>query len=276
MGETQNTLKEYTNAPVGEVTLAMQFKRLPNLSVYRLSRFVDERVQAEKYSVSEQNEIVTRFETELAEWQSPSLKFGPAPLGVCFSLLNKDRTSRLMVQADRFSVTWLRQEDGEYARYENVRDYFFAELQKFESWLTKEKISSIEVQQCEVQYVNFVEEDEGAAKHFNFIDVRNFKDPEGIHFVTSQRLTDTNEIGRLYLEATTEQRLVRSQTNAVEQKRFLKVMLTFRGQPKHEGVEGVRNHFERGHYAIVSTFSSVLSEHGRKVFGERERPSGKS
>jgi len=274
MTEPCTTLKEYTHAPVGEVTLVVCFKRINNLSVYRLSHFVEALADAESFAVSEQNEIVTRFETELAEWRSPSLRFGPAPLGICFSLMNSGRTSRIMVQADRFSVTWMRQGGNEYARFNSVRDSFFSKIRKFETWLAKEKLQSIEIQQCEVQYVNLVEEDGSAAKNFNFIDIDHFRDPEGIHFVTSQRLADAEEVGRLYIEATTEQRLMPGQSNPVEQKQFLKVMLTFRGQPKKEGFEGVQSHFQRGNYAIVSTFSGILSEYGRKTFGEKERSNG--
>jgi len=274
MGETSNSLKEYTEAPVGEVTLAIHFKRLSKLSVYRLARFIDQRIVDGDFSVSEQNEIAIRFETELAEWASPSLRFGPAPLGVCFSLMNQDRTKRVMVQADRFSVTWLRQEDNEYARYENVLGYYTDELSAFESWLLKEKLASLEIEQCEIQYINFVEEDGNAAKYFNFIDLSHFKDPEGIHFVTSQRLTDTDEVGRLYLEATSEQRIIRNSAKEVELRRFLKVMLTFRGQPKKIGNEGIISHFQRGRHAIVSTFSSILSDVGRNAFGEKDRSDG--
>lgn len=266
------SLKEYEHPPVGEVELGIQFRRLPQLSSnIGMARFVDHITSNQAYIVNEQPEFPPRFETEQSGGSGTQIAFSSGTPGVCVSFLNAECDQLLRVQADRLWVRWLRKQNSDYKRYANILEDFKSAYSLLESWLNNAGGAQISIEQSEIQYVNFVEYDEDPTRYFNFIDLSRFQGSEGLQFATSQRLTDRSEIGRLYLEAQTQEMIIADENNLPQQKKVLKVFLTFRGRPTHPGLDGALLHFGRGHHAIVKTFTSILSDVAKEKWGERSR-----
>ena len=130
---------------------------------------------------------------------------------------------------------------------------------------------SLDIVQSGIQYINQIDDNDSKAhKKFNFINLNQFEGHEGISFGTSQRLDGHEETGRLTLEAQTGYSFNAIEDN-FEQRRMLRTILTFRGQPKSFDDSGLASFLDRGHDAIVSTFTQSLSEVGRKYFQENNR-----
>lgn len=267
---TSSALKEYRSPPVGEVNLGVQFRRIPGMGAFTLAKFVEHLGRSGKLMVSEAPEQPPRFETEQIG-STHQISFGQQFPGICFNIMDQERTQLISIQADRFSFRWLRSTKADYVRYDAVKEQFLKTYGEFCSWLRDQKISEPLIEQSEVQYVNFVEDDDDPTKYFNFIDLSGFQEPEGLQFASSQRLTEKKEVGRLFLEAQTQQLIMQNETGDHVQKPVLKVFLTFRGRQSTSGLEGTISHFDRGREAIVRTFTNSLSEIGRSTWGEQDR-----
>ncbi len=182
-------------------------------------------------------------------------------------LTSIEKTESIHIQNNRFSVTWVRQADGQYPRYDTLKPAFFEKLNIFTEGEGLSKLNLV-INQCGIQYVNQVADDDSSGfSMFNFIDLGHFNQHEGLSFSTTQRLEERGEVGRLYMEANTVFSFEADEKGQVNEKRLLQMKLTFRGAPK----DNVGTFLDRGHEAIVLTFAQSLSESGRNLFKEIER-----
>lgn len=264
-------LKEYSNAPVQEVNMAIHFHPIPTLNVVNLigrafamiEHLGDYDIQATQYTE-------VRDESETRNMPSQFFKIGQGEPELGCRLTSPDKTSAITIQNNRFSVAWIRQQDGTYPSYEQLKSFFFKKFNVFINDLNDLGQLQPKVTQCGIQYINHVDDDnQKGFKCFNFLNIEHFQNHEGLNFSTSQRLDNKQEIGRLYLEAQTIFSLKPLLDGAIRERRNLKVSLTFRGKPETLNLDGCKPFFDRGHEAIVSTFSQTLSDFGRKEFGER-------
>ncbi len=209
----------------------------------------------------------THLESVGRKLPSQHFKIGSGLPELGCRLTSSEKTESIHIQNNRFSVTWTRQADGKYPRYDTLKPAFFEKLKLFTEGAGLSELN-LDITQCGIQYVNQVADDTFTGfSMFNFINLRHFDQHEGLNFSTTQRLEDQHEVGRLYMEANTVFSFEANDEGQVKEKRLLQMKLTFRGAPK----ESVGVFLDRGHEAIVSTFSQSLSEGGRGLFKEIER-----
>lgn len=266
-----NALKEYGKPPVVEMGLAVQFPRLHELNTVTMVHLLEHLSEPEQWNFLEQPYQPPRYETDQLGTASTQISFGAQSPDRSFSLLSPDRTQLITLQPDRFGIRWYLQTGQDYIRYSRIKQMFADRFSRMIEWLRNNNFGLPVVEQTEAQYVNLVDYGDDPTAYFNFMDLSGFREAEGIQFSTSQRISDTSEVGRLYLEAQTQQIMVMEIAKPPQQKKVLKIFLTFRGKPSETSEVGVLAHLDRANEAIVTTFTQSLSELGRKTWEEKDR-----
>jgi uncharacterized protein (TIGR04255 family) len=158
-------LPDFKDPPLVEVVLGIQFDPLLGLDVLQMGRLWS--VFRDEYPKHElQPMLAAQFET----FERPGVEELMFPLGMdslparCW-FLSSDETALVQVQADRFILNW-RQKVGKgtYPRYESMRRLLEEALVKFRAFLQTESLGDIAPNQCEVTYVNHLDQGKGWTK----------------------------------------------------------------------------------------------------------------
>ncbi len=162
MNPERTHLPDFKAPPLVEAVLGIQFEPLQALDLFQIGRlwtlFRDEYPKHELQPL-----LAAQFET----FERPVLETLMLPLGMdspparCW-FLSEDETALVQIQMDRFILNW-RKKSGEdsYPRYENMRQRLEQALAKFASFLQSEQLGDIAPNQCEVTYVNHMEQGQG-------------------------------------------------------------------------------------------------------------------
>lgn len=278
MSKMDKSLPDFSDPPVVEVALSVQFESLKKLRTPQLGLLWRE--FRDRFPVTEEhaplNVVVERFD-------APRVRKGVVRIEMLESLptprcwfLNEAGTELIQVQQDRFVLNW--REAGtkaEYPRYEHIRKTFEAELKCFDKFITRERIGKFVPNQCEVTYVNHIAGGKGWQVHGDLDKVitvfqRSFSDeflevPED----TGLRLRflipddDGKPIGRLHV------RLDSGYRNSDEQPLFI-LNLTARGAPRGDGIAGVLQFLDLGHEWVVLGFASMTTPTMHKEWGRKD------
>ena len=166
MSKDRPLLPEFDNPPVIEVALSIQFNPLVLLRSAHLGLLWNE--FSDKFSKSEdhfpQDSVFEKFEIP----GPPKVQFQfeeKPPVPKCW-LLTENGEELIQIQQDRFVHNWRKVKgEGEYPRYENIRDKFKEELNTFSEFIAREKLGTMAPNQCEVTYVNHIISGEGWDRH---------------------------------------------------------------------------------------------------------------
>lgn len=148
---------DFTDPPVVEVLLSVQFEPLSELGVPQLgalwNQYKDEFPKTEDKPPLAA--IVERFEPP--KHQPINVEFISEPPPPRCWFMNTGGTGLIQVQRDRFIFNW-RESSGQepYPRYENVRNDFKRHFDTFEKYMMENNIGGIIPNQCEVTYVNHI------------------------------------------------------------------------------------------------------------------------
>ena len=186
--------------------------------------------------------------------------------------LNALKTELIQVQADRFIHNWRKAGEGPtpYPRYERVRAKFRDEVEKFEQFLRDEKLGQVEINQCEVTYVNHIEPCDVWHEHGQVQRVlRNWTSsetsflPEAEDATVQQRFVirshSGDPIGRLHAS------LVPAWT-AGSPSPILVLTLTARGSPIGGGIDGAFAFLDLGREWIVKGFADLTTTEMHRVW----------
>ena len=151
-------LKEYSNAPVQEVTMAVHFEPIAMLNTINLvGRCYDLASQLDNYSIEEAPRQEVRLESEQYRPQISSFKIHAGASEIGCALLSQDKSESIQIQNNRFAVTWVRQDNASYPRYDSLKPAFFERLELFRSSIFNMKDVSLNIVQSGIQYVNQVD-----------------------------------------------------------------------------------------------------------------------
>ncbi|MCL4850148.1 MAG: TIGR04255 family protein [Bryobacteraceae bacterium] len=161
-------LPDFENPPVIETVLSAQFQPLGQMRTAHFGLFWN--LIRDRYPTTEERSaldpVVERFPEPVRRRlgvQFPILESPPLPR-VWF--VHKNQNELLQVQSDRFIRNWRKKGDGDtYPRYEKVRAWFNQDFREFQDFAAREKLGTIEVNQCEVTYVNHIVAGEGWTSH---------------------------------------------------------------------------------------------------------------
>lgn len=266
-------LPDFTNPPVVEVALAVQFERLTTLRTPHLgllwAEFRNEFPKTEEHPA---RELATEeFGVPGPRKLTVHVEMTP-PVPRCW-FLNELGTELIQVQQDAFVHNWRKVGEGDkYPRYEYIREKFCAELEKFEQFLVREGLGKLVPNQCEVTYVNHIISNSAWERHGQVADavtvwVARYSDsflsePEDVRFAVRYVIPDDigNPLGRLHVSLQPAYR-------TEDDKPILILKFTARGRPDGEGREGILRFLDKGREWIVRGFASITSRRMHEIWG---------
>lgn len=275
MTDMKKPLPDFTNPPVVEVALSVQFDAIKKLRTPQLGLLWNE--FKNDFPVTEEHPpldaVFERFgmppKPGRATVQFQMLDAPPIPR--CW-FLNNSGTELVQVQPDRFIHNWRKQGSQEsYPRYETLRKTFAAELKRFEAFLQRDNIGSLSPNQCEVTYVNHVLLAAGSDHRrvdaiLAPVSLRHTDDflPDADDVRAALRYVIRNEnaqpIGRLHVVAEPAYRTSDGQPMYV-------LTLTARGEPGGPTIDDALRFMDIGREWVVRGFAGVTTTEMHKTWG---------
>lgn len=264
---SSSPLPNFEKPPVVEVALSVQFEQLTALRTAYFGRLWS--VFSDQFARTEDQRPVEAVHEPFDPRQYVqdlgikfrSLDVPPIPR-VWF--LNTAGTELIQVQQDRFIHNWRKAgDDVEYIRYPRIRERFVESFNRFESFVSSEKLGHILPDQCEVTYTNHLVAGQGWQNQGRLGQVFNFWRPVNGGFLPEPENAslairyiipgdDGKPIGRLHIDL----------QPAFRKTDFLPMLilnLTARGAPCGSGVSGVMEFFDRGREWIVRGFAEITT-----------------
>lgn len=280
MSETRPRLPDFTNPPVIEVALSVQFAPLPTFRTPHFgllwSEFRNEFPRTEEHPP--RPTVMERFDKRPAPGMDVRVEVAfPVPQS---RFLNDKGTELIQVQQDRFVHNWRKMgEADEYPRYEAVKRRFEEELGIFRRFLAREGLGDLVPNQCEVTYVNHIVSGVGWERHGELGEIITtwrasysdafLSEPEDIGLRIRYIIpgVDGKPLGRLLVG-------IDPAFRREDDKPIYVLTLTARGRPSGEGIEGALNFLDIGREWIVRGFTSVTSPRIHECWGRRnaDRP----
>lgn len=187
--------------------------------------------------------------------------------------LSQDETRLIQVQADRFLLNWRKvRGQGIYPRYEKMRDLFLKAVEAFRGFIRSEGLGDLTPNQCEVTYVNHLEQGKGwmrpsevAAIFPGFTGHWSsgfLPAPEDVRAALRWVIPGAAEaqpVGRLHVQI--EPRYRRDNQPAL-----LSMTLTSRTRPLGPEVDGAMRSLDLGREWIVKGFADLTSKAMHKLW----------
>jgi uncharacterized protein (TIGR04255 family) len=270
------TLPNFKRPPVSEVVLSIQFASLDQLNGPFIGLFWTS-LRSQYPSIAEQGEIQPVFET-FGTPAAQSIRFQAllSPPMPRFWLQKEGMPDLLQIQRDRLMHNWRRTaDDAVYPRYEKLRDRFEREVLKFSKFLDKEGLGRLEINQCEVSYINMIDSvPSGGDLHSSLDEIsplwaglttdRVPGDVENSLVQMRYFLNDENEkIGRIHV-------LMQPAFLPSDLKPVFRVELTARGRPPGSSIEEAFGLLDLERDAVVRTFAAVTTPEMHKLWGRTD------
>jgi uncharacterized protein (TIGR04255 family) len=272
-------LPDFGAPPVTEVALGVQFNTLDRLLAPHLgviwSEFKDQFPEVEEHPPLDP--VFETFADKGSRMPVPRLHLEllttiPTPR-VFF--INRQKTELLQVQRDRFHHNWRKVGEGDaYPRFERMLETFENGYRKLESVLAREKLGSIEPNQCEVIYINQVPLPAGQSPFEAFerlfgsftkaLVLGELDAPEDARFLMRYIIRDQTgaPCGRLTVTAEPAWKLDGSN--------IVQLALVARGKPHSADLAGVRSFLQIGREHIVRAFTELTSQDMHKIWERKQ------
>ncbi|MBM4093903.1 MAG: TIGR04255 family protein [Planctomycetes bacterium] len=263
-----NSLPEFGEPPLIEVALSVQFEKLEAVRIPQLG-LVWQAFHSRFPRTEEQPPLEPSFEQfgpragGQPEVRLELLSRPPAPR---LWFLNEEGTELVQVQRDRFVRNWRKKDESDkYPGYHRLREAFRQDFYALCQLVSERGWGSIELNQCEVTYVNLVTVGAEWSVHGELEKVitlfsSRYSDsdlgvPEEAAVDVKYVLNDDVDrpVGRLHVHAMP---VLRASDNVPA----IRLALTARGLPEGGGVDGALRFFDRGREAIVRCFTSITTE----------------
>ncbi|MGA8654221.1 MAG: TIGR04255 family protein [Xanthobacteraceae bacterium] len=269
-------LPDFTDPPLNEVVLSIQFASLTGLKSAHIGLFW-ERIRSEYPNVSEQAPIQAVFETfgiptaqaqpfQIATFMSP-----PLPR---YWFERSNAPDLLQIQHDRILHNWRQQIDSSrvYPRYEAVKASLEKDLEVFQKWLADESIGEIKPNQCEVTYINIIPTGDDRYEHLEKITPLWAGAFSGSHPNSLERALvqttflfsiDDAPAGRVYVNF--QPAFLPNDLTPV-----VRLEVTARGRPRGESVADAFSFLDIERDQVVRTFAAVTTQEMHKLWGRTD------
>jgi uncharacterized protein (TIGR04255 family) len=264
-------LPDFSNPPVAETVLSVQFDRLSALRTAHFGLYWNE-IRDRFPKTEEHGELPTHIERS-PERPQPSVGFQfetlEAPPAPRFWFTDEQGTELIQVQRDRFIKNWRKVGEGDsYPRYETVRAGFDQDFSDFSHFVSRNQLGSIRVNQCEVTYINHIVSGTGWETHADISKVFSmWQQPPSTFPGQAQDVTfrarfpisdPTNGfVGRLHVT-------LQPVTRLLDGAPMFLLDLTARGQVGEE-----TDFFNLGREWIVRSFAELTTPTMHKIWGRR-------
>lgn len=258
-------LPKFKNPPVVETVLGVQFDEIEGLLTPHLG-LLWHKYRSNLPLIEEHPLLGPAIEKFDVQPPSPiEIAFEPKPESRAW-FLNRPRSELIQVQRDRFIRNWRKVADVSYPNYEPLRKQFEQDFALFQEFIETEKLGSINVNQCEVTYVNHIEPAIGVWESHSQIDkiLRNWTCwagsdkflpvPEDASIRLRFRIPDASgrPIGRLQAE-------LRSARKLTDGAAIFVLNLTARGRPTGSDVDAVLDFLDLGREWVVRGFTELTT-----------------
>lgn len=263
----RRTLPDYSNPPLNEVVLSVQFNPVPGyqqIQSYEVWSLFKKRFPL----VRDMQPIAPSFETfGLPQPQQLNIDLVTGPSHDRFWFMSEGEEEIIQFQNDRLIHNWRKvgEKTNEYPRYEKMISSFSTELRKLEVFFKKKYKQGIEINQCELSYINhiYTSEDTPSSDKYNSFKFLSFEDPAPedifISFREILRGKDNDPIGRLICEA-------RSAIDSAG-RRIIQFTLTVRGAPNDSNLNSALEFLDRARTKIVQSFTKYTSDAAHNRWG---------
>jgi uncharacterized protein (TIGR04255 family) len=272
------TLPDFKKPPVNEVVLSFQFATLEKLKSPYIGLFWKS-LRSQYPDISEQPEVQPVFETfgspEMMQ-QRVSFQALLSPPMPRFWLEKEGQPDLLQIQRDRIMHNWRQTpEPSVYPRYEKVRAKFQKEVQKFEDFLAAEDLGTLQVNQCEVTYINLIDEIPTESNLHTGLDqisplwagITSDQAPGEIEnsLVQMRYLLDDGgeRVGRIHVS-------MQPAFRPLDLKPVFRVDITARAKPRGASVVDAFNLLDVERDAVVRTFAAVTTPEMHELWGRTD------
>jgi uncharacterized protein (TIGR04255 family) len=263
-------LPDYKQPPVTEVAVSIQFAPLQELTAAHIGLYWA-KIKDAFPSVKEQPPIVHLVENPEAEYKfGMSLSQKPDLPRIWFT--DKTGTALIQVQRDRFVYNWRRVKDSdEYIRFPAIKKKFLLRWGEFSSFLKEQGISDPQVDQCELTYVNRIDQGElweSPAKWGNLFPLLAWKPkstflPEPENLRLHMRFSAPAVRGRMHVD-------ILPAILPGSKAPIIQFSLTVRGLPAKLTDEALDSWYETAREWIVTGFADLVSKEA-DVLWQRQR-----
>ncbi len=258
----------FSRPPVVETVLGVQFLPLRRLTAPYAGLYWGE-IRQDYPTQEVKSPLAPSVEAPSAPSET-GIRFFAEPEVRCW-FIDAEGAQLIQVQRDRFVRNW-RKTGGapEYPRYGWLRPAFQRDWERFLRFLEREDLGGPEVNQCEVTYINHIEQGAGwqsfgdLAKVLNLVARPESKEslPEPEMLVLNVRYGMPDDQGRLHVTA---QPAIRRH----DRKLVLQLTLMARGRPRSPAIGDIMAWFDLGHDWIVRGFVDVTTPRMHEIWGRR-------
>ena len=259
-------LPDFKNPPVTEVALGVQFSPPVGYQQIRAGEVWD-LFRADYPNVEEHPPLQPAFET-FGPSRAPQQPFNfvTGASHDRFWFISESGTELIQFQEDRLHHNWrkLGLEENVYPRFEYMIRKFEAELKAFEKYIASLAPQKLEINQCEITYINIISLKE-IAEPSPSTWLRNFQFPAGapddFQFVFRRTIQNRDEhpTGRLICEA------VSGQTSELEP--VIRLTITVRGAPASPKIRDAITYLKEGRDLIVLAFAELTTDVAHSHWG---------
>jgi uncharacterized protein (TIGR04255 family) len=279
MDEMEQTIEkawpDYSNPPVVETVLGVQFKRMPSLRNVHLGAFWAS-LGGEWPAVLDAPPLEPQFEvfSEEARWaKDMAIRFSN-DLSVRTQMKNAEGDRMIQVQNGRLHLNWLGQEHPRtYPRYAKVREEFSNIVCKFSSFLKSRGLGEMTPDQWEITYVNVIPKgtiwstpsDWTFFKLLGPLPIINGV-ANGETFSGEWHFEIPDKIGRLHINWI--HGVTKSKATSTDSE-FVRLTLTARGKliGDENSPDRVLSGLDVGHKSIVNSFRELMSSEANRYWG---------
>ena len=255
-------LPKYAKPPVIEVALSVQFDRL-DITAAHLG-LIWQKYRERFPTIQEKPElesVIERFGPPTKVVPAVRFEVGTMPIPRNW-FVSESGNELVQVQRDRFIRNWRKTEGGpDYPSYEKLRQKFVDDWELFVRFVTAEIKASVVPNQCEVTYVNILEDMQTAQlpRLVAWVSGRcsdgYLGDPDDAELTLRYILKDESDHpwGRLHIAATPA-------IKASDGKPVVRLSVTARGAPRQKDESAVLEWLDKGHEAVVRSFTSITTK----------------
>ena len=268
--ETVTPYPDFESPPVIETVLGVQFAPIAGWDAPRMGLFWD-RVRRDFPKVSVQPPLAGKLED-----QTPGAPFRPEvtlELGgqpnPRFWLMDEPESRLIQLQRDRFVQNWRRTPSSAYPRYSQLKSEFRERWDSLIGFMHDEKLGAPKVQQCEVTYVNHIDQGAGWDSVVDLPDVftclrplpgdRFLADPAHLTLNISFAMAD--EAGRLRAEIAPVIR-----TTGESEQATIQFRLIAKGTPRDSSVDEILSWMDVAREHVVRGFVDLTTKRMHEIW----------
>lgn len=264
-------LPEFDRPPVSEVAIAVQFEPLDQWRAVHAGLFWGQ--IKDRYPLNETQpplpSQIERYDGYIP--QTPQVIIAPVDVDLArFWFLTEDKTQLIQLQRDRFIINWRKLIGNEiYPRYEAIlRPRFIRELNEFREFLDDLQLGTLNIQQCEITYVNDILKGEGwdsVSDSLKLFSAWWGKGTDGWlpipeRLMVSGSFLIPEQAGRLHF-------LTQHLFRIPDMHEMIQLRLIARGNPRGQTTESIAAWLDIGREWIVRGFADLTSPYAHNLWG---------